>query len=549
MVRIVTSACLFTLFVSLCVGSASAAVDPCSLPVDPNAKYLNNSSACGMVCSDGGTGTFSQPYCTLATALAGVPTSGTLKILPGAYRTTAYLNRTSSINIIGLGDPASVVLTPARAIDESLFTSDGNGVYSASVSALGFGSSTNLAVLVLDQGKRLFDDPTLGCTYSATVSSGRLRLKLAGDPVPTGHNVEIVDNSLYASGFLRLWSSAGLNLDIENLTFRGLPTYGVYLQKVLNTLRMDHVTFEMGAGQQIAVYYGGGSVHLSNMLLGGAHNLSYWTTPGALFWQFNAANDGRPSTIIIESSRIYPHNSLGDFDLSVAGSSATVDGVEVYSAGYDHTGISVGPGGPGTLEVRNSVFASFDYTGNQHLPYACYFTDGREYQDAAHDFVYSDVGAQVHAVFKNNLIAYAMFAIQFQSPGAGSQISGYNNIFINDRPLILRNLTVGEWDYNLYYANNDPYGSDIISLPSGSFSTLSAARNAWLSDFGCAACDSHSRQAAPQLVDWDRDDMLVYNFRPLPGSNVCSGGKDGSYVGPYSCDTLAPSAPSGLNMN
>jgi len=556
---------LIAVFYLTFANSAFAAVDPCTLPVDSSAKYLNNSSACGKSCSDSFSGTFDQPLCTFSAAMSKTPAGGTLKILPGIYREGSTVNRNQSVTIIGLGDMNNIILTAAKAIDETLFTADGGGVYSAPLSALGLGTSSNLSVLILDQGKTLVNDPALGCTYSFDVSNGRLRIKLDGDPLPTSHTIEIVENSKFNAFLYGMSGGVSMDLDVENIHMRGLPGTTFYLYQIKNNLRFDNVLFDFvlggipdstdpggapryGPSGEISIYMSGGNVHLSNIEVRGSHNLSYWARPSTLFTQFNS-DSSRISTYLIESTKMSAHTAFGGFDLANAASTATVDGLQLYSAGFDHTGISLGRGGPGSLLVKNSVFASFDYTGNIHKPYACYFTDGREYQDAAHDFFYSDVGAQVHARFENNLIAYGYFAIQFQAPASGSHIAAINNIFINNPPLVLQPFVPDEWDYNMYFNSNDPYGAAILSFSSSSATTLSAARSAWLSGYNCSTCDSHSLQVAPNLVSSARNDLLVYDFRPAAGSNVCGAGKGGKDIGPFPCaggDLIAPGAPKNL---
>ncbi|MBX7138818.1 MAG: hypothetical protein K1X83_12650 [Oligoflexia bacterium] len=543
----VLNLCL-ALLLAFTAESSHAATDPCTLPVDASARYLNNSAACGKSCSDSNAGTFDAPWCTFSAAMAKTPSAGVLKVLPGIYRASATVNRSSSITIRGLGDLGGVVFTPAKAIDESLFVSDGNGIYSATLSALGLGSSSDLSVMVLDQGKKLYKDSAMGCTYSFDVTGGRLRVRLDGNALPSAHTLEVVDNSQFTNGLLFPWvTGTGSDLDVENVVFRGMGT-GIYMYKVATLLRFDHVRFEMASGPQIAIYYSGGTVNLSNIEVTGSHNLSYWATPGSLFTAYNRDTASRVSTYNVTATKIYAHNALGSFNLSVAGSRATVDGVEVYSAGVDHTGISLGSGGPGLLEVKNSVFASFDYTIDMRKPYACFFN--KAYEDAAHDFLYSDGGAQVNATLENNLIAYGLFSIQFQGPPSGSHIKAINNIFINNSAIIGGSFAIDEWDYNLYYNASDPYSSAILNLPSGSLATLSAARSGWQSNFNCSGCDSHSLQTAPGLIDWARDDMFNYNFRPVQGSNVCGAGKNGADIGPYKCATSnsAPAAPSGLRL-
>ena len=201
-------------------------------------------------------------------------------------------------------------------------------------------------------------------------------------------------------------------------------------------------------------------------------------------------------------------------------SSALVDNVTVLSAGVDHTGFLIRSGEsplvPGTVTIRNSIFASWDYnTVLEDIPY-CYKPD--EDMEAAHDFMFwwkyvnnlhpelSDVDGVFDMTLENNLFAYShMMNGGMAYAGPGSKLRGKNNIMIN----VIFNyqcvLQVDYWDNNFYHHENDYYGGTTWAKIDGiDCDSLSDIQSAWESvDVDYDSYDDNSLSGDPMLTDWD----------------------------------------------
>jgi len=526
--------------------------DLCTIPDSEQAKYLDNlviSSTpiyCDCNINVDITGSVPGSFTDFSEGLAALGQGETLCVYPGIYRETD-MEKNGYWSLQGIGDRDEIILTAATPVDESQFTDQGSGIYHIPISALG--TSSNIAVIDLTNNallKKKDSMDELQCPYAYAIEDNSLYVYLE-DENPNNHELEIVDLDATET-YIKLNNPDG-DIQIRNVTFRGAAigqnsrilwasTYSL----PLNNLIIENVIHSMSDGPLVITLYGVDNLELRNVDIPRNHNINHMM-PFSTLVQDTRSRPENERHYLIEDCEIGPHAQLGYFGLLNPQSSLTIENTTVISAGMDHTGISVytaaDAASPGSILIKNSIFASHDIgidRGNPATsPYDC--GTAAHYEDCAHDFAFSPTGDVINVVFKNNLFAYGSYIIQFQDVGSGSTISAINNIFINGLIRMDSTFEVEEWDHNLYWNYDDIYGDRWVNFIDsvGGVSDLNDLRQAWNDHYNCPTCDSHSINEAPELVNWQKNFDMIYDFTPTDDSNACGAGKNGVDIGPISC--------------
>jgi hypothetical protein len=500
-------------------------------------------------------------YADLSSGLAALSsTGGTLYLYPGVYRELTQMEKSGRYTIQGVGEPEQIIITSASEIDESKLVPDPRdpSVYVASLVDLGI-TTENFGVVDLTSERFLRQvngfyaaeypvSPSeyltsVGCADGFAVENGNLYIRLSGNSAPTSHALEISRSGDLSVAPLKVSGMTG-NVYLRNLTFRGIGGSGTVLISTPATaspevsLVAEHLNLSVSATVFFYLYTARHILDLTDVYIAPNHALNY-RLPSSLLVKSNSGDLTVPVHIMVNDSQLGPNARLIDTILSNPQSTIDVNGIKLLGTcgEEDHIGIKLDTSNTeaGVVTVKNSIFASWDYNTNE-VPYApaCRGADGND--DQAHDFFFAPADNIIHQRYENNLFAYAYGFVGKASPPAGSSISLINNIFINGQQGASPNYNVLNWDYNLYYNSlgHSP-GSYFLVFPDDKAASNIEQTQQYFAEIGCPSCESHGINEAPQLFDWDRDNLMSYDFTPTPEGNLCGTGKDGADIGPIPC--------------
>jgi pectate lyase len=381
--------------------------------------------------------------------------------------------------------------------------------------------------------------PALNCPGGYWTDSTYIYVYTSNGAAPSDsvHGLEIV----FDTGTAHFITNSGANGDvfISNITIKGVVymTYAVFLGSGENIdLFLHHVVFDKMKSGAVLIYELGsswsGTLEFDNVILSPTYTVNYGGLTPALINLVLGTNTA-PKHYVFKDVRVGPVGGIGALEMSNAESTALFENVILYgNRNFAHAGIQVHSDpayGTGSVDVKNSIFAGYDY-GSGTEPLLCAAGPG-----TVSDFAYSPVNQRVKINIENTLFAYPYVGLQFNPPVAGSILTGKNNIFINGPPNLIANFDIQSWDYNLYYGNNDPYSNTEIANVFGTrCHDINCIKTAW-DNSGYPNNDEHSLNVYPLFVDGDADLGFNYDFTPADGSPLCGAGEGGADIGPIPC--------------